>query len=107
MLHLSLFILFYTVLYHSLWYTCGTESGAVVCQHSSAFVWGSYIMMEMEVCGKMRMREADYGPSGGIQTHDPVIPNHVRYQLRYAWIYGVPDGTRTRNNLLGGQGLYR
>ena len=32
---------------------------------------------------------ADCGPSGGIQTHDPVIPNHVRYQLRYAWIWSA------------------
>lgn len=26
------------------------------------------------------------GPSGEAQTHDPVIPNHVRYQLRYTRI---------------------
>ena len=32
---------------------------------------------------------ADCGPSGGIQTHDPVIPNHVRYQLRYAWMWSA------------------
>ena len=27
------------------------------------------------------------GPSGGAQTHDPMVPNHVRYQLRYTRMF--------------------
>lgn len=27
------------------------------------------------------------GPSGGIQTPDPMVPNHVRYPLRYTRMY--------------------
>lgn len=27
------------------------------------------------------------GLSGGTQTHDPLTPNQVRYQLRYAQMY--------------------
>ena len=31
-----------------------------------------------------------FGRGDGIRTHDLMVPNHTRYQLRYASIFGLP-----------------